>query len=96
VSTKEGGEPGLIEEIEAELREYCKAISPTPRPRFDFFAELRGVDVRIMLYNEKTIMGKILEARRYWVAITPDGGSTVYYLNKAWIVSVQPLKVRSK
>jgi hypothetical protein len=86
----------LMKEIEAELREYCKAIKPTSQSQADFFAELRDVDVRVTLYNEKTITGKILKTRRYWIALTPDGGSTVYYLNKAWIVSVQPLKVRSK
>jgi hypothetical protein len=86
----------LTEEIEAELKAFCKAISPTPRARFDFFLELQGADVRLTLYNEKTITGRILEARRYWVMLTPDGGSTVYYLNKAWIVSVQPLKVKSR
>jgi sRNA-binding regulator protein Hfq len=95
MNAEESGKPEL-EEIEAELKAFCKAISPKPRPRFDFFAELRGVDVRITLYNEKTISGRILEVRRYWVMLTPDGGSTVYYLNKAWVVSIQPLKVRSK
>jgi hypothetical protein len=99
VSTEKSGEPELdelVKEIEAELREYCKAIKPTSRPRADFFLELRGADVRVTLYNEKTITGKILEARRYWIALTSDGGSTVYYLNKAWIVSVQPLKVKTR
>jgi hypothetical protein len=96
VSAEGSREPEPGEEFEAELRELCKAISPTPRARFDFFLELQGADVRVTLYSDKTITGKILEARRYWIALTPDGGSTIYYLNKAWIVSVQPLKVRSK
>jgi hypothetical protein len=99
VSTEKSGEPELDElmkEIEAELQEYCKAIRPASRQRFDFFPELQGMDVRVTLYNEKTISGRVLEVRRYWFAITPDGGSTVYYVNKAWVVSVQPLKMRSK
>ena len=96
MSAEGSRDPELEKEIETELRMFRKALRPTPRPRFDFFLELQGADVRVTLYNDKTITGRIIEARRYWFALTPDGGSTIYYLNKAWIVSVQPLKVRSK
>jgi hypothetical protein len=33
-----------------------------------------------------------VESRRYWVKLTTDGGT--YYINKAWVVYVQPLRVR--
>ena len=46
-----------------------------------------------MLHNERVLSGRIVESRRYWLKLTTDGG-TYYYINKAWVVYVQPLKVR--
>jgi hypothetical protein len=62
--------------------------------RYDnFFEEFRDAEVRVVLYNEKVLSGRIVESRRYWLKLTTDGG-TYYYINKAWVVYVQPLRVR--
>jgi len=62
--------------------------------RYDnFFEEFKDQEVRVVLYNEKVLSGRVLETRRYWIKLTTDG-TTYYYVNKAWIVYVQPLKVR--
>ena len=65
-----------------------------PGPRYDnFFEEFKDVEVRVVLHNERVLSGRVVESRRYWIKLTTDG-STYYYINKAWIVYVQPLKVR--
>ena len=62
--------------------------------RYDnFFEEYRDAEVRVVLYNEKVLSGRIVESRRYWVKLAADGGA-YYYINKAWVVYVQPLRVR--
>ena len=72
--------------------------SETPRPttsyRYDnFYEEFKDLEVRVVLYNEKVLSGRVIESRKYWIKLTTDG-TTYYYVNKAWIVYVQPLKVR--
>ena len=66
---------------------------PRQRRYSDFFEEFRDAEVRVVLYNEKVLSGRIVESRRYWVKLAADGG-TYYYINKAWVVYVQPLRVR--
>ena len=66
---------------------------PRQRRYSDFSEELGGAEVRVVLYNERVLSGRIVESRRYWVKLAADG-STYYYINKAWVVYVQPLKVR--
>jgi len=63
--------------------------------KFDnFFEEYCGSDVRVVLHNEKVINGKIVESRRYWLKL--ESGGTTYYINKAWILYIQPLKLVRK
>jgi len=71
-----------------------EATKPAGSYRYDnFFEEFKDQEVRVVLYNEKMLSGRVLETRRYWIKLTTDG-TTYYYVNKAWIVYVQPLKVR--
>lgn len=65
-----------------------------PRKFDNFFEEYCGNEVRVVLHNEKIINGKITESRRYWLKI--ESGGTVYYVNKAYVVYVQPLKIVRK
>jgi len=62
--------------------------------KFDIFLEeFEGSQVRVVLHNEKVINGIIAESRKYWVKVMVDP-NTYYYINKAWIVYIQPLKVK--
>ena len=81
---------------EAPKQEPAKPGTAAEKPayRYDnFFEEFRDVEVRVVLHNERVLSGRVVESRRYWIKLTTDG-STYYYINKAWIVYVQPLKVR--
>jgi len=60
----------------------------------DFGEEYCGNDVRIVLHNEKIINGRIVESRRYWLKV--EASNIVYYVNKAWILYIQPLKIVRK
>jgi hypothetical protein len=64
-----------------------------PRKFDNFYEEFEGVEVRVVLHNEKVLTGRVVESRRYWVKLMTDP-STAYYVNKAWILYVQPLKKR--
>ena len=65
-----------------------------PTYRYDnFYEEFKDQEVRVVLYNEKVLSGRVVESRRYWIKLTTDG-TTYYYVNKAWVVYVQPLKVK--
>jgi len=69
-----------------------KSVQENSGKKYDnFFEEYGDSVVRIALHNEKMISGRIVESRRYWIKVTPDG-STYYYINKAWILYIQPLK----
>jgi hypothetical protein len=60
----------------------------------DFCEEYCGNEVRVVLHNEKIINGKITESRKYWLKI--ESGGIVYYVNKAYVVYIQPLKIVRK
>jgi len=62
-----------------------------PRKFDNFYEEYQDNDVRVVLHNEKIINGKIVESRKYWVKL--ESGGTIYYINKAYIMFIQPLKV---
>jgi len=66
------------------------------RPKIydNFYEEYCGNEVRVVLYNEKIINGKIVEVRRYWLKV--EANNVVYYINKAWILYIQPLKLVRK
>jgi len=81
---------------EAQKPEATKQEPETERTahRYDnFFEEFKDQEVRVVLYNEKVLSGRVVESRKYWIKLTTDG-TTYYYINKAWIVYVQPLKVK--
>jgi|GEM_PF-1449614 len=59
----------------------------------DFSEEYVGQEVVVQLQNER-LMGRLEEARRYWIKLMSFPENRVYYINKAWIVYIQPLKVR--
>jgi len=61
----------------------------------DFSEEYVGQEVVIQLSNpNERLMGRLEEARRYWIKLVSFPENRVYYINKAWIVYIQPLKVR--
>jgi len=64
-----------------------------PRKFDNFFEEYEDCDVRVVLHNEKIVNGRIVESRKYWMKVKTDS-NTYYYINKAWIVYIQPLKVK--
>jgi len=59
----------------------------------DFSEEYVGQEVVVQLQNER-LMGRLEEARRYWIKLITFPEGRTYYINKAWIVYIQPLKVR--
>ena len=61
----------------------------------DFSEEYVGQEVVVQLSNpNERLMGRLEEARRYWIKLISFPENRVYYINKAWIVYIQPLKVR--
>jgi len=59
----------------------------------DFSEEYVGQEVVIQLSNpNERLMGRLEEARRYWIKLITFPENRVYYINKAWIVYIQPLK----
>ena len=59
----------------------------------DFSEEFQGQEVVVQLQNER-LMGRLEEARRYWIKLVTFPEGRTYYINKAWIVYIQPLKVK--
>jgi len=57
----------------------------------DFSEEFKGQEVIVLLQNDKLI-GRVEEARRYWIKLMAFPENRVYYINKAWIIYIQPLK----
>jgi hypothetical protein len=47
--------------------------------------------VIVLLQNDKLI-GRIEESRRYWIKLVAIPENRIYYLNKAWIIYIMPLK----
>ena len=61
----------------------------------DFSEEFEKQEVVIQLSNpNERLIGRLEEARRYWIKLITFPENRVYYINKAWIVYIQPLKVR--
>ena len=59
----------------------------------DFSEEFEKQEVVVQLQNER-LMGRLEEARRYWIKLITFPEGRTYYINKAWIVYIQPLKVK--
>jgi len=59
----------------------------------DFSEEYVGQEVVVQLQDER-LMGRLEEARRYWIKLITFPEGRTYYINKAWIVYIQPLKVK--
>jgi hypothetical protein len=63
----------------------------------DFSEEFQGQEVVIQLSNpNERLIGRLEEARRYWIKLIIFPENRVYYINKAWIVYIQPLKAVRK
>jgi len=63
----------------------------------DFSEEFQGLEVVIQLSNpNERLMGRLEEARRYWIKLITFPEGRTYYINKAWIVYIQPLKAVRK
>jgi hypothetical protein len=72
--------------------ENLKKTSQRKDLRFsDFSEEFKGQDVIILLQNDKLI-GRVEESRRYWIKLVAIPENRIYYLNKAWIIYIMPLK----
>jgi hypothetical protein len=56
----------------------------------DFAEEIVGVEVRVVLHDGRPLIGRIIEAKRYWIKLAVGG--TVYYVNKAYVVYIQPVQ----
>ncbi len=63
-------------------------ISSPRQKHSDFSEEYANSEVAIELHNGRTLTGRVVESRRYWIKLTADGST--YYINKAWVVSVRP------
>ena len=61
----------------------------------DFSEEFEKQEVVVQLQNER-LMGRLEEARRYWIKLVTFPEGRTYYINKAWIVYIQPLKAVRK
>jgi hypothetical protein len=60
------------------------------KARNDFSEEYTGKSVTIVLGagNPSTLKGRVEAVSRYWVKVSI--GQRVVYVNKAWIVSIEP------
>lgn len=61
----------------------------------DFSEEYNGKLAKISVLNQPMLIGKIVEARRYWIKVETAEGKTIY-LNKAYIISIEPITVGVK
>lgn len=59
-----------------------------PSTKQDFSNEYIDKRVKIKLADSSIIEGVLLESSKYWFKIR---GSSVIYVNKAWVISVEPL-----
>jgi len=61
------------------------------KARNDFSEEYSGKNVTIVLGagNPGVLRGRVEVASRYWVKVSI--GQRVVYVNKAWIVSIEPV-----
>jgi hypothetical protein len=59
----------------------------------DFSEEFNGRIVKVQILNQPILIGKILEARRYWIKVETADNKTIY-LNKAYIISIEPVGVK--
>lgn len=64
-------------------------LTPKKQKHSDFSEEYMGSEVSVVLYNGHSIVGRVAEARRFWFKIIASDGK-VYYVNKAWVVCVEP------
>ena len=60
----------------------------------DFAEEIIGVEARVMLHDGRPLIGRIVEAKRYWMKLSV--GNSVYYINKGFIVYIQPIEGRKQ
>ena len=61
----------------------------------DFSEEFEKQEVVVQLSNpNERLIVRLEEARRYWIKLITFPENRVYYINKAWIVYIQPLKVK--
>jgi hypothetical protein len=59
----------------------------------DFSEEYNGRLAKILVLNQPMLIGKIVEARRYWIKVeTAD--NKILYINKAYIISIEPVGVK--
>jgi len=61
-----------------------------PQKHSDFSEEYVNTPVLIYLYGGDIKGGKILEARRFWIKL--ESNNEIYYINKAFISYIQPVK----
>jgi ATP-dependent 26S proteasome regulatory subunit len=59
----------------------------------DFSEEFNGRLAKISILNQPLLIGKIVEARRYWIKVETADNKTIY-LNKAYIISIEPVGVK--
>lgn len=64
-----------------------KASQRTGKPQ-DFSNEYKNKTVSVLLANGKEVVGILVEASRFWIKL--QVGMKVVYINKAWIVSIEP------
>jgi hypothetical protein len=74
-----------VKDSELKLKKLCKRESHQ-----DFAEEIVGVEVRVVLHDGRLLIGRIVEAKRYWIKLVV--GNTVYYVNKAFVVYIQPVQ----
>jgi len=61
----------------------------------DFSEEYNGKLAKISVLNQPMLIGKILEVRPYWIKFENADGKTIY-INKAFIISIEPITVGVK
>jgi len=77
------------------VKKNIKTESQRSKKQGDFSEEYQGQEVVVQLQNER-LMGRLEEARRYWIKLITFPEGRTYYINKAWIVYIQPLKAVRK
>jgi hypothetical protein len=78
-----------METKEEAKKEEKKEKKERPKFMHDFGEEFEGSYCLILLPNNETIEGKVLQSRKYFIKVQVK--NDVLYINKAFVVYISPL-----
>ena len=64
---------------------------PKVQKRSDFSEEYKDYRLRVLLHSGEVVEGRLVEARRYWIKVVTEDRKRVFYINKAYVVYIEPV-----